>query len=78
MMSCSISESQSSPVPEKLHNLGRAFGLLACIESAEDCQLARIGTRLIVLPADLTLSGYVGQRIGLIQVDGKYLVRRSA
>lgn len=77
-MAGAISETQPSPVPEKLHNLGRAFGLLSSIEPAEDCQLARVGSRLIVLPSDLLLSGHVGQRIGLIRVDETYLVRRLA
>lgn len=62
--------------PEKLHNFGRAFGLLSDIQPAEDCQLARIGKRLIVLPQDLDLSGHIGHRIGLILADGQHLIRR--
>ena len=64
--------------PEKLHHLSRAFGLLSSIQPAEDCQIAQIGTRLLVLPQDLDILGYLGQRIGLIRVDGQYLIRRLA
>jgi hypothetical protein len=68
----------SAAVPEKLHHCGRAFGLLQDIQPAEDCQLAQIGQRLIVLPQDLDLSEYLGQRVGLIRIDEKYLVRSLA
>jgi hypothetical protein len=77
-MSGTVSDAQISPIPEKLHNLGRAFGLLSSIRPAEDCQIAQIGQRLIVLPCDLDISGHVGQRIGLILVDEKYCIRRLA
>lgn len=77
-MAGAISDAQSSPIPEKLHNLGRAFGQLTCLQPAEECQIAWIGARRIVLPQDLDLSAHLGQRIGLILVDEKYLIRRLA
>lgn len=68
----------TAPKPEKLHHCGRAFGVLSSIRPDDDCQIVLIGERLIVLPADLDMSGYVGQRIGLIRVDDKFLCRRLA
>jgi hypothetical protein len=74
-----INFSASFPAePIHMHHLSRAFGLLASIQPVEDCQLAQIGQRLVVLPQDLDLSGHIGQRIGLIRVDEKYLIRRLA
>jgi hypothetical protein len=65
-------------VPGKLHHCSRAFGLLSAIQPDDDCQLARIGERLIVLPSDLDLSAHLGQRIGIVRIDDKFLCRRLA
>jgi hypothetical protein len=70
--------SDTDPIATKLHHCGRAFGLLQSVECAEDCQIAQIGERLIVLPQDLDLSEYLGQRVGLIKIDEKYLIRSLA
>ena len=66
----------ASPTPEKLHHLGRAFGLLTSVQHAEECQLAQIGERLIALPEDLDLSGYLGQRVGMMRYEEHILIRR--
>jgi hypothetical protein len=63
--------------PEKLHHLGRAFGLLSSVRQEEDCQIAQIGNRLLVLPADLHLSEYLGHRIGLMRYEDRFLIRRA-
>jgi hypothetical protein len=75
-----FSADNAEPRPEKLHHCGRALGLLTSIAPAEDCQIARMinrfGGRLIVLPQDLDLSGYIGQHIVMVRIDDRYLVRR--
>jgi hypothetical protein len=65
-------------VPEKLHDCGRRFGLLSSIQLLleEDCQIAKIGERLVVLPIDLDLSEYLNQRIGMVRIGHKYHIRR--
>ncbi|MCX6677390.1 MAG: hypothetical protein NTU95_05535 [Methanothrix sp.] len=60
---------------EKLHHNGRVFGLLASIRPDEECQIAQIGKRLVVLPQDLGLLGYLGQGIGVVKIDENYHVR---
>ena len=64
--------------PEKLHKLGRAFGLLSSIQPAEECQIAQIDKRLIVLPKDLDLSEHIGKMVGLMRYEDRILVRRLA
>jgi hypothetical protein len=66
----------SATAPEKRRHLGRAFGLLSSIQPAEECQLAQIGDRLMVLPDDIDLSQYLGQRIGMMRYEDRILVRR--
>ena len=65
-----------SPAPEKLRHLGRAFGTLISVRQEEDCQIAQIGSRLLVLPADIQLSEILGQRIGMMRYEGRFLIRR--
>ena len=67
--------------PEKLHHLSRAFGFLEDIRSEdEDCIVAKIGRREIVLPAAIEpdLRPLIGCRIGMVRIENKYLVRRAA
>lgn len=66
----------SATAPEKLRHLGRAFGILFSVQPAEDCQIAQIGERLMVLPGDLDLSQYIGQRIGMMRYEDRILIRR--
>jgi hypothetical protein len=67
--------------PEVLRHCGRSQGLLVSVEPAEECQIAQIvnqlGVRRIVLPQDLDLSGYIGQRIVMLRIDDKYYVRKA-
>ena len=62
-------------VPEKLLHLGRAYGQLLSVEREEDCQIARINRRQIVLPADLDLSAHIGRCIGMMRYNEKILIR---
>lgn len=66
--------------PQVFHHCDRAQGLLVSIRPDEECQIARIVNRFcdrqIVLPQDLDLSEYIGQRIVMIRIDDKYLARR--
>ncbi|OPY54682.1 MAG: hypothetical protein A4E48_00261 [Methanosaeta sp. PtaU1.Bin060] len=55
---------------------GRAFGQLASIQPDDNCQIAQIGERLIVLPEDLDLHEHVGHRIGICRIEGQYHIRR--
>jgi len=70
-----------SPVPEKLHPLGRACGLLMSIQQEEDCQIAQVVNRFcerrIVLPLDYDLSQYVGQDIVMMGLGDRTLIRRA-
>ena len=67
--------SADSAVPEKLHHLGRAYGLLSSVRVEEDCQIARINRRLIVLPADLDLSSHIGRCIGMMRYEDRILIQ---
>jgi hypothetical protein len=71
-----VSGFSAASSPEKLHHLGRAFGLLSSIQPAEECQIAQIDERLIVLPKDLDLSEHIGKRVGLMRYEDRILVRR--
>jgi len=62
--------------PEKLHHLGRAFGLLSSIHHAEECQIAKIDDNFVVLPLNLDLSRYLGQSIGMMRDMNRILIRR--
>jgi len=62
--------------PEKLHHLGRAFGLLSSIQPGEDYQIARINDDFVVLPLNLDLSQYLGQSIGMMRDVNRILIRR--
>lgn len=62
-------------VPEKLLHLGRAYGLLSYVRREEDCQIARINRRQIVLPADLDLSAWVGKCVGMMRYNDRVLIR---
>ncbi len=66
--------------PEVLRHCGRAQGILADIQPAEECQIARVVNRLcarqIVLPSDLDWSSYLGQNIVMMRLDDRYLIRR--
>jgi hypothetical protein len=66
--------------PEKLSpDAGRAAGLLAGITvPEEDCQVAQIGKRRIVLPLSLDLSAYQGKRIVMLRLGQDYHVREAA
>ena len=59
-----------------LHNNSGVFGKLFSIEPDDDCQIAQIGEFQVVIPQDLDLAGYIGQRIGMAYIQGKYYVRR--
>ena len=67
-------------LPEKLHPLDRAFGLLSSVTSDEDGQIAqidsRLGTRIILLPLDFDLSEYIGHEIGMTREGNRFLVRK--
>ena len=63
-----------------LHDNSRVFGVLLSVEPAEDCQIATIATidqLIVVLPTELDLSGYMGQRIGIACICGKFYVQRA-
>ncbi len=60
-----------------LHDNSGIFGKLFSIEPDEDCQIAQIGEFQVVIPQDFDLSSYIGQRIGVAYVLGKYYVRRA-
>jgi hypothetical protein len=70
----------ATPAPEVLRHCGRVQGLLAEIQPAEECVIARVvnrlGERHIVLPQDLDWSSYLGQQIVMMRLDDQYLVRR--
>jgi hypothetical protein len=75
-MAGAISKIQLSPIPEKLHNLGRAFGLLVSVQAEEGCQIALIGSQAIALPEDIRLSEHIGRRIGVMRYGDRVLIRR--
>ncbi len=63
-----------------LHDNSRIFGKLISIEPDDDCQIAeivQIKTDRVAIPLDLDLSAYIGQRIGMAYILGKYYVRRA-
>jgi|GEM_PF-6429657 hypothetical protein len=60
-----------------LHDNSGVFGVLSAIEPDEDCQIAQIGECQVVIPQDLDLSSYIGQRIGVACIDGKFYVQRA-
>lgn len=64
-----------SEPPEKLHHLDRTYGLLSSVRTEEDCQIACINRRLIVLPADLDLSAWVGKCVGMMRYNDRVLIR---
>lgn len=71
--------SSTSPSPEVLCYIGgRAFGLLSDLQAYEDCQIATIEQRHIILPTYLDLKPYLGSRIGMVRVEEEYLVRKLA
>ena len=60
-----------------LHDNSGIFGKLFSIEPDEDCQIAQIGDCQVVIPQDFDLSSYIGQRIGVAFIDGKFYVQRA-
>jgi hypothetical protein len=76
-----FSENDAPQAPEVLRHLGRAKGILAEIQQAEECRIARIvnrfGERHIVLPPDRDLSRYIGQMIIVMGLDDRTLIRRA-
>jgi hypothetical protein len=63
-------------VPEKLLHASRAFSHLISIQQEKDCQIAQIGSRLMLLPANLRLSEYLGQRIGMMRYKDRIPIKR--
>jgi hypothetical protein len=63
--------------PERLCHGDAAFGVLSSLSQAEGYQLAQVGKRLIMLPQELDLTGYIDQRIGLLKIDQEFLVREA-
>lgn len=76
MMKIDISGHRMTSVLQP-HDNSRYFGVLTAIEPAEDCQIATIDQIRVVLPTELDLSGYMGQRIGIACICGKFYVRRA-
>lgn len=77
-MSASISQNMNLSTVERLHDGSRVFGPLHSAQPSEDCQIARIGERDVVLPADLDLSSFIGSRIGLVKIGEECRVRGLA
>jgi hypothetical protein len=64
------------PKLERLHDLSRVFGLLlSCHQEEDDCQIARIDERNVVLPLSADLSEFMGQPIVLMMNREQCLVR---
>ena len=64
------------PKLERLHDLSRAQGVLHSISIEEDdCQIAKIGERNVVLPLSADLSEFIGQPIVLMMNREQCLVR---
>ncbi len=60
-----------------LHDNSGVFGKLFSIKPDDDCQIAQIGEYQVVIPQDFDLSSYIGQRIGVACIDGKFYVQRA-
>jgi hypothetical protein len=63
--------------PEKLLHCGRAFGLLSAIKQDDECIIAAIGKRQVVLPEEMQarLEPYLNRSIGLAQFDDEFYIR---
>jgi hypothetical protein len=69
---------KTAPIASKLvrlHDGSREFGLLLSCHQEEDCQIARIGERNVVLPLSADLSEFIGQPIVLMMNREQCLVR---
>jgi hypothetical protein len=65
----------SGPKLERLHDGSRVFGILHSISGEDDCRIAQIGQRRVVLPSEPDLSGFMGQNIVLMMNRERCLVR---
>ncbi len=68
----------TAPQPPKLehmHHCSRRFGILHGVQKAEDCQIACIGKREVVLPADLQLKPWLSKYIGIVKIDDQHYVQ---
>jgi len=63
---------------QKLRHCGRVFGLLQSIRIEDECQIARIGEKDLVLPMTPDLSSHISQRIGLAMIGETLYVRGLA
>jgi hypothetical protein len=76
-----FSADHAAPPIEALHHCSRAKGILAEIQPAEDCQIARLvnrfGERRIVQPSGLDLSRYIGQEVVVMGLDDGSKIRRA-
>jgi len=67
------------PAPKlvRLHDLDRCSGRLGSVERLEedDCQIARIGEKNVVLPLSVGLSEFIGQPIIIMMNLEQCLVR---
>lgn len=60
-----------------LHDNSGVFGKLFSIKPDDDCQIAQIGEIQVVIPQDFDLSSYIGMRIGVACICGKFYVQRA-
>jgi hypothetical protein len=63
------------PKLERLHDCSRVFGVLHSISAEDDCRIAQIGQRHVVLPSETDLSQFMGQPIVLMMNREQCLVR---
>ena len=63
------------PKLRRLHDGSRECGLLLSCHQEEECQIARIGERNVVLPLSADLSEFIGQPIVLMMNREQCLVR---
>ena len=75
-----VIQQKTAPIAPKLvrlHDLDRCSGRLGSVERLEedDCQIARIGEKNVVLPPSADLSEFIGQPIVLMMNREQCLVR---
>jgi hypothetical protein len=67
----------NSERPEKMLHCSRAFGLLSDIEQNDECIVATIGKRKVVLPEEMQarLEPLLNKRIGLARFYDEFCLR---